>query len=123
MRRLAVRGAAALAVFTAAFTASAAGATRAADCWLLDEAALSKAQAQGRCRDAFARNAPDAPARPTKAARRAPPRAAPAPTLWSSLQRLLLGDAKPAKGSVGHARRGGIDHLSFGRTEGTPVQR
>lgn len=120
MRRLAVCGAAALVVLTAAFTASA------ADCWLLDEAALAQAQTQGRCRDVFARNAtpqakPEAKpdrARAAKAARRAPRKAPPSP--WAELER-LMGGIKPD--STGQSRYGGIDHLAYGRAERTPVQR
>ena len=134
MRRMVVRGAVALAILTAALTVPAAGAARATDCWLLDQSALGKAQAQGRCRDVFARAAPDAtPPGPGAAGKaKAPRRASPpkvasrvesktvrAPSLW---ERLLAG-VKPAKGSSGSFGRGGIDHLAYGRADGAPAQR
>lgn len=124
MRRLAARGAVVLAVFTVAFIAPGAGAARAADCWLLDEAALAQARAQGRCRDVFARAAPEAkpaPARTAKAARRTPP-SKPAPSLRARLER-LVGSVKPDTAPPSHSTHGGIDHLAYGRTERTPVQR
>lgn len=132
MRWLAARGAMILAVFTAAFIAPGAGAAGAADCWLLDEAALAHARAQGRCRDVFARAVPEskpAPARPAKAARRTPPsnpasnRASnPAPSLRAWLER-LVGSLKPDKVEPSRSTHGGTDHLAYGRTERTPVQR
>ncbi|WP_448190150.1 hypothetical protein [Azospirillum sp. sgz301742] len=122
--RLAVCGAAALAVLTMACEAPAAGAARPADCWLLDEAALARAQAQGGCHDVFARGAPQqakpARARTAKPARRAASKAAPSP--WASLER-LMGRIKPDAGSTGQSRYGGIDHLAYGRPDRTPVQR
>ena len=135
MRRQAVCGvAAALAVLTGTLMVSAAGTVRAADCWLLDDTALEEVQEQGRCDDAFSRHAAPAvkpvpvpaakpePPRKAKAARRASKaKAKPAPDPLASLER-FLSSAKPAQGSLGRSRNGGIDHLAYGHA-GRPAHR
>ncbi|WP_431856726.1 hypothetical protein [Azospirillum sp.] len=146
MRRRTMRGAAVLTTFWAVFWAGlAAGPARAADCLLLDGPELETARAEGRCQDVFARSAavPAAPAVPAASATPAVPpapaaKAAPAkpakaprrtkakakktqPSLATTLERAF--NRLTTEPPVTVRRRGGVDHLSYGRTEPNPVER
>ncbi|HYH36809.1 MAG TPA: hypothetical protein VD860_01190 [Azospirillum sp.] len=132
MRRRAMRGAAVLGAFwvmsgVVFWAGLAAGPARAADCLLLDAPELEKARAEGRCQDVFARSAhaakaaPAKPAKPAKAPRRTKTKAKAQPSLGVTLERLFnqITTDPPVTGP----RRGGVDHLSYGRTEPNPVER
>ncbi|WP_146208728.1 hypothetical protein [Azospirillum sp. TSO22-1] len=105
----------------------AAGPARAADCLLLDAPELEKARTEGRCQDVFARSAPAAkeapakPAKPAKAPRRTKAKTKAQPSLATTLEQLF--NRVTTEPPVTVRRRGGVDHLSYGRTEPNPVER
>lgn len=126
MRRQAARRAAIRTFFLwAAFWAGlAVGPAWAADCLLLDAPELEKARAEGRCQDVFARSAPAAkaaPAKPAKTPHRPRAKAKAPSSLAVTLEQLF--NRITTEPPVAARRRGGVDHLSYGRTEANPVER